>query len=80
MVLTASSNLFDDPVARSFLEEVERFSASIVRMAGAPTGTLSAEDRERLSSEMTRLKNLIDPLLDRIPEADRVLLEGGAQP
>ena len=80
MLLTASPNLFDDPVARSFLEEVERFSASMVRMVPRwPTDALSAADRRWLVSEMSRLKEFVDPLLARIPQGDRALLEGGSQ-
>ena len=36
MLLTASSALFDDPVARRFLEQVERFAGSMIRV-GRPT-------------------------------------------
>ncbi len=78
MVLTAAPNLFDDPVARKFLEEVERFSVSMVRIVSrSPTGAVSTEDGRRLASEMARLKEFVNPLLNRIPTGDRNLLEGG---
>jgi len=80
MLLTASPNLFDDPLARSLLEEVERLSASMIRLVPvARAAGLSGDDRQRLASEMSRLKELVDPLLARIPERDRGLLEGGSQ-
>jgi hypothetical protein len=76
MLLTASPNLFEDPVARAFLEEVERCSVSMVRMADSASPALSDEYRRRLGSEMAKLKELVDPLLTRIPVRDRALLEG----
>jgi hypothetical protein len=79
MVLTAAPNLFDDPVARKFLEEVERFSVSMVRIVSVSSaGEVSAEDGRRLASEMARLKEFVNPLLNRIPAGDRNLLEGGS--
>jgi hypothetical protein len=78
MVLTAAPNLFDDPVARSFLDEVERFSVSMVRIvSGLTAGPVSSDDGRRLASEMARLKEFVNPLLNRIPVGDRTLLEGG---
>jgi hypothetical protein len=79
MVLTAAPNLFDDPVARRLLEEVERFSVSMVRIVSLSSdGGVSTEDRRRLASEMARLKEFVNPLLSRIPAGDRTLLEGGS--
>ncbi|MGD0984758.1 MAG: hypothetical protein ABSA65_13220 [Acidimicrobiales bacterium] len=76
MLLTAAPSLFDDPVARRFLEEVELFSASVFREAIRPRGQLSEDDRTHLESAMTRLRVAVDPLFVRIPNADRALLEG----
>jgi hypothetical protein len=66
-------------LARSFLEEVERFSVSMVRIVSGPlAGVVSTEDGQRLASEMARLKVFVNPLLARIPSGDRTLLEGGS--
>jgi hypothetical protein len=73
MLLTASPSLFDDPAARRFLEQVERFSVSLFRSSD---GVLSAHGRERLTAEMSELENAVRPLLERIPLKDRALLEG----
>jgi hypothetical protein len=80
MLLTASPILFDDPEARQFLEQVERFSVSMFRAAYASSGsTLSADNRERLKVERVRLKATVEPLLMRIPLQDRALLEGSSE-
>jgi hypothetical protein len=77
MLLTASPSLFDDPVARRFLEQLERFSASMFGTASARSrGVPGADDRARLASEMSRLQATVKPLLARIPSEDRSLLEG----
>jgi len=75
MLLTASPNLFDDPVARRFLEQVERFSVSMALTASASS---RGADRERLESEILQLRATVQPLLARIPPAERSLLEGEA--
>jgi hypothetical protein len=80
MVLTASSSLFEDPEARRFLDQVERFLPSMVRAESASSGgALGAEDREKLRSEASRLRATIEPLLARIPSEDRSALEGLSQ-
>jgi len=80
MLLTASPSLFDDPAARRFLEQVERFSASMIRTVSAsPAPGPSAEDRERLLSEMSELQTTVAPLLARIPTGDVSLLEGSPE-
>jgi hypothetical protein len=77
MLLTASPSLFDDPAARRFLEEVERFSVSMLRTVSGPsTAALTSETRERLTAEMSQLKTTVEPLLARNPPKDRALLEG----
>ena len=76
MLLTAAPELFDDPLARRFLKEVERFSVSVFRMATASRGQLSEDDRAHLESAMTQLHAAVEPLFVRIPDADRALLEG----
>jgi hypothetical protein len=76
MLLTAAPGLFDDPVARRVLEEVERFSVSVFRTAAGSRGQLSEDDRAHLESAMAQLQAAVAPLLVRIPDADRALLEG----
>jgi hypothetical protein len=76
MLLTAAPSLFDDRVARRFLEEVEVFSAAVFPVATRSQEQLSDEDRAHLESAMTRLQAAVEPLFVRIPYADRALLEG----
>jgi len=79
MLLTASPSLFDDPEARQFLEQVERFSVSMFRMLSAPPeGVLDQRDRDYLVSELNRLQAAVQPLVRRIPADDRSLLEGSS--
>jgi len=80
MLLTASPNLFDDPAARSFLGQLERFAATMFRaVASRSGGAPTAESRDRLGSEMAQLQTSIQPLLARIPAEDQPLLEGSEQ-
>jgi len=77
MLLTASSNLFDDPAARRFLEQVQRLSISMFRaLSASSSSALSADDRARLMAEMSQVETAVTPLLVRIPLNDRALLEG----
>jgi hypothetical protein len=77
MLLTASPNLFDDPAARRFLEQVERFSVSMLRtVSTSSAAALNSANRERLTTEMSQLQTTVEPLLARIPPQDRALLEG----
>jgi hypothetical protein len=77
MLLTASPCLFDDPAARRFLEQVERFSVSMFRAVSlSSAAALSTDSRERLTAEMSQLETTVKPLLARIPLKDRALLEG----
>ena len=81
MLLTASSGLFDDPVARRFLEESERFTASMLRSVTRKSGDKSGAspgdgDRERLQSGMSRLSESVAPLMARLSPEDRSVLEG----
>jgi hypothetical protein len=77
MLLTASSSLFDDPVARKFLEGVERLTASMVRMASpSPKGGSNKDGHERLTAAMAQVRTDVGPLLARIPAEDRSVLEG----
>jgi hypothetical protein len=77
MVLTASSSLFDDPEARRLLEQVERFSVSMLSAVSPKTKAKSGEDpRRALASELALLQDTVAPLLGRLPAQDQPLLEG----
>jgi hypothetical protein len=76
MLLTAAPGLFDDPLARRFLEEVELFSATVFPMALKHQGRLNEDDRAHLESAMSQLRVVVEPLFMRIPNADRALLGG----
>lgn len=77
MLLSASPSLFDDPAARRFLDQVERFSVSMFRAVSATSAAaLSSDSRERLTAEMSQLETTVEPLLARIPLKDRASLEG----
>jgi hypothetical protein len=77
MLLTASPSLFDDPQARRFLEQVERFSVSMFRtVAAASGGRVSTGDRARLTTEMSQVRATVEPLLARLSAGDRSALEG----
>ncbi|MGD0594883.1 MAG: hypothetical protein ABSB54_14535 [Acidimicrobiales bacterium] len=77
MMLTASPSLFDDPAARRFLEQVERFSVSMIReLSALAKGELSRAARERLEDQVSQLQVTVEPLLARIPTEDRSALEG----
>jgi hypothetical protein len=77
MLLIAAPMLFDDPTARAFLEEAQRFSALMIRIAVARTGTaLTGQDRQRLTDGAARLQTAVAPLTARLPKPDSALLEG----
>lgn len=80
MLLTASPSLFDDPAARRFLEQVERFTGSMFRAVSASSGgVLSPASRDRLTTEMAQLHATVQPLVARIPIEERSALEGTPQ-
>ena len=93
MLLTASAGLFDDPVARRFLEESERFTASMLQtvrrrsgnqQSGDKSDTKSGDeraesDRAGLRSGMSRLSETVAPLMARLAPEDRSVLEGPAE-
>jgi len=83
MLLTASPNLFDDPQARSFLDEVQRATGAMVRLvspAAAPGA--DGERLEALTRAMADVRDAMAPLaqrlsgvevnafLDRVPGSD----------
>jgi hypothetical protein len=76
MLLTASPALFDDPEARRFLEEVERFSGLILSKLHRSDGTLADDDRQRLEAEFSKVEQTVGPIMARLPTADESLFEG----
>jgi hypothetical protein len=76
MLLTASPALFDDPEARRFLEEIERFSGLILSKLRRSDGTLADDDRPHLEAEFSKVEHAIRPLIARVPTADQSLFEG----
>jgi len=77
MLLIAAPALFDDPTARAFLGEAQRFSALMIRVAIRRTGTrLTTQNRERLSGGAERLRIAVGPLIARLPQQDAAILEG----
>ncbi len=76
MLLTASPALFEDPEARRFLEEVERFSGLILSRLHRSDGTLADGDRKHLEAEFTKVEQAVVPLMARLPETDESLFEG----
>lgn len=73
MLLTAAPSLFDDLDARRFLEEAERLSILLVRVASERSGDSVAASLELARA---RLDASVGPLVSRIPAHDRALLEG----
>jgi hypothetical protein len=76
MLLTASPALFEDPEARRFLEEVERFSGLILSRFRRSDGTLAEDDRQHLEAEFSKVEQAVGPLMARLPKVDESLFEG----
>jgi hypothetical protein len=55
MLLTASPSLFDDPVARLFLEDVQRLGGDLFR-ALAPPGPPSEPSKQRVAAQMSQVR------------------------
>jgi hypothetical protein len=75
MLLTASPALFEDPEARRFLEEAERFSGLILSRIHKSDGTIGDDDLEHLETEYVKVEQAVRPLLARLPKADESLFE-----
>jgi hypothetical protein len=76
MLLSASPALFEDPDARRFLEEVERFSGLILSKIHSSNGTLAEDDRRYLDAEFSKVEHAVGPLMARLSTTDRSLFEG----
>jgi hypothetical protein len=67
MLLVASSTFFDDPVARRFVIEAERFAASSFEvMTVRDDASLASSAHERLEAQMARLQLVAEPLALRL--------------
>jgi hypothetical protein len=83
MILVASPSLFDDPDARLFLEELQRMTAWLYRVAALVPAALPAlgpvQDQSaqaRLKASRARLDARVAPLAARLPRQDRGALAG----
>jgi hypothetical protein len=76
LLLAASAALFDDPAARAFLEQLQRSSASMVRVVRrASAGNAARDDDAQLEGVIADMQHAIIPLLRRIPDAEREMIE-----
>lgn len=79
MLLTASPNLFDDPQARVFLENVQRLAGSIYRVAAAAArGPVSTDLQAFLTNAMSAVQTSREPLAARLPLEYRSNVEESA--
>ena len=77
MLLTASPNLFDDPIARRFLTQLQRVTGAMLRLVLVPAGQARRPaDRAQIDADMAELKTTAAPLLARISIQDQSALEG----
>jgi hypothetical protein len=80
LLLPSSANLFEDPAARQFLVEVERFTGSVFRSVAPKRGREDRRDaRELLTSSMSDLQATADPLIERLPSYVRDTVNRSAQ-
>ncbi len=77
MLLIAAPALFDDPVAQVFMEQAQRFSATLLRVGQRRSAHgVSAVDRQLLSDQSAAMQAALGPLLARLkPEEATVLGE-----
>ncbi len=79
MVLTAAPALFDDPEARNFMDQAERFSAMLVRIGLGNVGhEVTDVDRATLSRAEEDLSTAVQPLLARLDRREVAAVEGDA--
>jgi hypothetical protein len=76
MLLSASPALFEDPEARRFLEEVERFSGLLLTKIHRSDGALADGDLQLLENEFEKIEDAVRPLMARLPDWDESLFEG----
>jgi hypothetical protein len=79
MLLTASAALFDDPAARAFMAEVERFASQLFQLVRSRTpDTVTDADRVKLSRSQDSLTAAVQPLLGRLDLRDVTEVEDDA--
>ena len=80
MILTASPNLFDDPQARAFLEDIQQLAGSMFRVTRSirTAGAVPAERQAALDAAMFAVKTTGAPLLARLPPEYRTTAEEGS--
>ena len=67
MLLTASPSLFDDPVARLFLEDIQRLAGDLYGALAAAAGAPGDAARERVAAQMRQVHASAGPLVARLP-------------
>jgi hypothetical protein len=76
MLLTSSPNLFDDPEARLFLEDVQRLTGALFRASSAPfIGQASRPSPVLLTAAMDRLHASATPLIHRLSSRYRAAID-----
>jgi hypothetical protein len=66
-LLVAAPSLFDDPVARVFLLQVDQLMAALYETVAQAAGPPDATTRDRLTGLMTKAQQAYEPLLARFP-------------
>jgi hypothetical protein len=78
MLLSASPSLYDDPAARPFLFQVERFTGAVFGLI-APQGSREKGDsHELLDQALSDLRATAEPLFFRLPADIRATITGNA--
>jgi len=75
MLLTSSPNLFDDPEARVFLEDVQRLTGVLVRASSSSLVTqVNRPGRDTVTAAMDRLHASATPLMQRLSASYRAAI------
>jgi hypothetical protein len=76
MLLTSSANLFDDPEARLFLEDVQRLTGVMFRASSSSLiGHAGKPSRESITIAMDRLHASATPLIRRLSAGYRAAID-----
>jgi hypothetical protein len=79
MVLTAAPALFEDPVARTFMEQIEHFSSMLIRIGLGRRGhEVTDADRAKVSESKASLTASFQPLLSRLDPHEVSAIEADA--
>lgn len=76
MLLTAAPALFDDPVARNFMNRAEGFSSLMLRAALSGQRDVTDADRAKLAQAKEELRIAVQPMLVRLGRQESAVLEG----